>query len=116
MVSPILLGVSVAIALVCACLAIVSTRKSLAALDEMRRIASSLRTSLGKIEAHDSELENLADSFRTLRGKFYAERRKNSENGPEADSGSAVDRPGRSVADLKAQLRKKVGLVPGRVS
>jgi len=111
MLNPILLAVFAAVALVCACLAIVSTRKSLVALNQARELVSALRLMRSKVEAHDSEIERLADDFRTLRGKFYASRRKSDG---ESETSADVDRPTRSVADLKAHLRQQVGLMPGR--
>lgn len=96
------------VALACALIAIASSRKCAARHSEAIALARALAGMRSKVEAHDSEIERLGDDFRTLRGKFYAERRKHSEPEP-------VESAPPSVADLKANLRKRVGLVPGRI-
>jgi len=116
MLSPILLLVSVALALVCACLAIVSVRKCNATLMQMREAVSSIRSLRGKIEVHETELDAVTDAIAKLRGKFYAERRKSQQTSSNSDfpeeltGGGTVD-----VATLKAQLRRKAGLRAGEV-
>jgi len=111
---PIFFVLSALVALLCAVTAIYCWQRCAAALAEVHGIVSALRGMRSKTEAHDSAIEQLAEDFRSLRGKFYAERRKAADNGSEAESGSAVDRKTVSVADLKANLRKQVGLLPGR--
>lgn len=104
-------GISLAFALlaaVFACLAIYSSRKCALHVRELIGERRSLLSARSKIEAHDSEIENLADQLRLLRGKFYASRRKSSEQDEQSQS-EPVD-----PQTLKAQLRAKVGLVPGR--
>lgn len=123
-------AVLVALAAVFALLAIHSSRRCANLLREMREALSSIRSLRGKVEAHDSELEAVTDSFRQLRGKFYAERRKFSQGGSNSDSDEEAtggSTPGRAsatdkldmatlidVATLKDHLRRKAGLVPGK--
>lgn len=99
-----------ALAAVFACLAIVSWRKCADALNETRGIASSLRSVRSKVETHDAELDSVTDALARLRGKFYAERRKNPSTGSNLDSEPEPT----DAATLKAALRRKIGLVPGR--
>lgn len=116
MLSPTLLAAFAVLALVCACLAIVSARKCNAILTEMRASVSSIRSLRGKIEVHETELDAVTDAIAKLRGKFYAERRKsqqttsNSDYPEELTGGGTVD-----VATLKAHLRRKAGLRAGEV-
>lgn len=98
--------VSGALALVCALIATFASRKSARLCEQIEKICSALSSERGQIEAHASALESLRDDFRSLRGKFYAERRKLPE--------VPVDQPPESPSDLKARLRKQLGLVPGR--
>jgi len=99
-----------ALAAVFACLAIVSWRKCVAALNEIKGIASSLRSARSKIETHDAELDSVTDALHQLRGKFYAERRKYLSASSNSDGPSEPT----DAATLKADLRRKIGLVPGR--
>lgn len=104
------LALAAALAAVCACLAIVCWRKCAEALIEVRGIALSLRGMRSKVEAHDGELEAVTDALRTLRGKFYAERRKLQTP---SDASGEQSLPA-SPASSKDALRRKLGLVPGR--
>jgi hypothetical protein len=84
--------------------ALISWHKSAALLTEMRSALRALSSERSKIEENSVQLDSLADQLRALRGKFYAERRKSAE----------FDATPPSAADLKAQLRQQIGLVPGR--
>lgn len=103
------------LAAACAWLAMHSSRKCAAALRELTAAVSTIRSERSRIEVHDLEIERTADALRSLRGKFYAERSKsalgssNSDSREEVTDASTVD-----VATLKAQLRRKAGLVAGR--
>lgn len=116
MLNQTLLLVFVALAAVCALLAILSARQCSSTLTQIRETTSRISSLRGKVEAHDSELEAVADAIRLLRGKFYAERRKsqqttsNSDDPMEAIAAGTVD-----VATLKAHLRRKAGLRAGEV-
>lgn len=115
MLSLTLLLASVGLAAVFALLAIRSARHCNSTLTEMRESVSRINSLRGKVEAHDSELDAITDAIRQLRGKFYAERRKsqptfsNSDSQEEATDAGTVD-----VAALKAQLRRKAGLIAGK--
>lgn len=105
-----LLLVLVALAAVFACLAIVSSRKCAAALSQARELVSALRSARSKIETHDAELEAVTDALHQLRGKFYAERRKYTQQVNQEDSAQLPA----DVASIKAMLRRKAGIIPGR--
>lgn len=108
--SPIFLSAAAVLVVVFACLAIVCWQKCAAALSEMRGVVSSLRSMRGKVEAHDAEIEALTDALHQLRGKFYAERRKSqTPNAASSDSS-----PPAQAASTKDELRRRIGLVPGR--
>jgi hypothetical protein len=102
--------VSAVLAAIFACLAIVSWRKCAAALTETQGIASSLRSVRSKVETHDAELDSVTDALQSLRGKFYAERRKNHGTGSNSDDPTEVTDAG----TLKDMLRRKAGIVAGR--
>jgi len=105
-------------AAVCAFLAFRWSRKCELASTEVTGIASSLRNARSAIEAHDSELESLADALRTLRGKFYAERRisqkesAEAENRPAQGSTSKEIDPAVDPVAWKREMRAKLGLTP----
>ena len=110
-----LTAVFAALGAVCALLAILSARRCSILLTETRAIVSSIRSLRGKIEVHDSELDQLTDAIAKLRGKFYAERRKSQSDTSNSDSPeAAIDGATVDVAAIKAQLRRKSGLVAGR--
>lgn len=104
------LALAVALAAVFACLAIVSSRKCAAVLTETREIASALRSVRSKVETHDAELDAVTDALHSLRGKFYAERRKSQPAGSNSDSPAVPT----DTATLKAMLRRQVGLTAGK--
>ena len=121
MPSLISLSLLVGLAAVFALLAIQSSRKCANTLREMRDIVSSLRSMRGKVEAHDSELDAVTDALHQLRGKFYAERRKNSQttsssDSPEEVTGAGTGRVRRSIdgAESKDDLRRRAGLIAGK--
>jgi len=100
------IGLCALVALLCALTAAIASRRCVEAWKEASgalRAASSLR---GTVEETCSDVAALRDSFRQLRGKFYAERAKRADD--------EIDAPPPSAADLKAKLRTQVGLVPGR--
>lgn len=99
-----------AVAAVCALLAILSSRKCAKLSNEMRAALSSVASARSRIEAHDAELDRVTDALRTLRGMFYAERRKSRPDGSNSDSEPEAT----SAATIKDALRRKVGLVAGR--
>jgi hypothetical protein len=98
------------LAAIFACLAIVSWRKCAAVLNEIHGIASSLRSVRSKVETHDAELDSVTDALHSLRGKFYAERRKSQSIGSNSDEPTEVTDAG----TLKDMLRRKAGIVAGR--
>lgn len=112
---PTLVVLFAALAAVCALLAIHSSQKCARLLTEMRATVASLASMRSRVEAHDLEIERTAEALRSLRGRFYQERSKwqpastNSGSGEEATDAGTLD-----VASLKAQLRRKAGLVAGR--
>lgn len=99
-----------ALAAIFACLAFVSWRKCVEVLSEIRGIASALRSVRSKVETHDAEIDSVTDALHQLRGKFYAERRKSQPNGSNSDSHTAPT----AAATNKDDLRRRIGLVPGR--
>jgi hypothetical protein len=88
--------------------AIVASIRSGLRYDEIMRILSALSAERSRIAAHETSIGELSGQFQRLQGRFYAAQRKNSEPEPE------IDRPRPAAADLKSQLRKQIGLVPGR--
>jgi len=91
-------------ALVCALIATFASHNCVRVLRQLEAILSALSAERGRIAQHDSQIDQLRDDFRSLRGKFYAERR----------SSPPIDAAPKSAQDLKAELRQQVGLVPGR--
>lgn len=111
-----LLAVSVALAAVCALLAILSARQCNRTLTQMREAVSQIRSLRGKIEVHETELDAVSDAIAKLRGKFYAERRKLQQTTSNSDFEEEVTGAGTvDVSSLKAQLRRKAGLRAGEV-
>jgi len=100
------------VAAVCAFLAIVSSRKSSAALEEARRLCSAISSERSRIVAHDSELDAVSDALRLLRGKFYASRRKTSEQEDDEPQGDAHKQMPLPLS--KDDLRRRAGLLPGK--
>jgi len=104
-------------ALVFALLAMASSRKCAQHLTVIREVAASLRSARSRIEAHDSEIEALADSLQTLRGKFYASRRTTQQTDSSSDSreeaiGAATPTDEASRVAWKQRMRAKYGLTP----
>ena len=93
-------------AAVAALIATFSSVKSARLWRQIEEVLRALSSERGTIDVHASAIEQLRDELRSLRGKFYAERRKSAE--------TPIDPPTESPADLKARLRKQLGLVPGR--
>lgn len=93
-------------AAVAALIATFSSRKSAQLWRQIEETLRALSSERGTIEVHATAIDQLRDDLRSLRGKFYAERRKSPE--------PPVDPLPESAADLKARLRKQLGLVPGR--
>jgi len=91
-------------ALVCALIATFASRNCARLSAQLEATLSALSAERGRIAAHDSQIDQIRDDFRSLRGKFYAERR----------SSPPIDAAPKSASDLKAELRQQVGLVPGR--
>ena len=111
----------VGLAAVFALLAIHSSRKCANVLREVRETVASVRSIRGKVEAHDSELDAVTDALHQLRGKFYAERRKNSQTGSSSDSGEEATgagtgraRPSLDLVATKDDLRRRAGLIAGK--
>ena len=108
-------GLFAALAAVCALLAMVSSRKCARLSTEMTEAVASIRSLRSRIEVHDLEIERTADALRSLRGRFYAERSKSASTSSSSDDRSeATDDSTLDVGALKAQLRRKAGLVAGR--
>lgn len=108
-------SVFAALGAVCALLAIHSARRCSSILTQVQEMLSSIRSLRGKVEVHDTELDAITDALAKLRGKFYAERRKSQQTTSNSDSQEgATDADTVDVAALKAQLRRKSGLVAGR--
>jgi len=104
-----------------ACLAFLCYRRSRQLVSELTQTSLQIRSANSKAEATEARVEELADAFLRLRGKFYATRREsqsqssNSESREEAtDSGTDI----RSDADMatkqawKAKLREKYLIRP----
>lgn len=95
---------SALVAAACALIAIGASHSSAKRSDEVKRLLHSLSSLRGTVEAQAAAVDSLADQLRTLRGKFYAERR----------SSQPVDPPPPTVQESKAMLRQQLGLVPGK--
>lgn len=92
------------VALACALIAIGASRNCARLSDELARALQAVSSQRGTVEALTGAVDSLADQLRTLRGKFYAERRHS----------PPVDPAPPSVQESKAQLRAQLGLVPGK--
>lgn len=93
-------------AILSAVIAVAASIRSSRLSDEVMRILSALSSERSKIALHDTAIQDLHGRFQQLQGRFYAERKRRTEESEE------VDQP--SAADVKARLRKQLGLVPGR--
>lgn len=122
MIHPWILFLSVVSAVVCALIAMHASRRCAMHCEDARQLAAALRSVRSKIEGFASDIDALADGLATLRGKFYAERRKsplpnsNGDASPEATS-AAGPVPGNDPAQTlawKQQMRAKLGLIPSR--
>jgi len=105
---PTFLTLCVVAAAVCALIATVASHKSARRYEEILRILAGLSAERSKIAAHETAIGELSGQFQRLQGRFYAAQRKSAEREEE------IDPPRPSAADLKSQLRKQLGLVPGR--
>lgn len=115
MLPPISAALFAALAAVFALLAMLSSRRCARLLTEMREAISSIRSLRSRIEVHDLEIDRTAEALRSLRGRFYAERNKSQPTTSNSDTREeATDAAGVDVAVLKAQLRRKAGLVAGQ--
>jgi len=72
-------------------------------------MCSAISSERSRIAVHDSELDAVSDALRQLRGKFYAERRKNLPN----ETPEQMEPPLATVVD-KDELRRRSGLKPGK--
>lgn len=99
-------AVCAASALISALIAIGASRSCVRRSDETMRILSAISSERSKIAQHETAILDLHGRFQSLQGKFYAERKRQSEPPEE------IDPP--QPADVKARLRKQLGLVPGR--
>ena len=121
MIHPWVLFLSVVAAVVCAVIATVASRRCAKHCEEAAALAAALRSVRSRIEGFGSDIDALADGLATLRGKFYAERRKsasdtsNSDSREEAtgDNGPRSTDPAATLA-WKQQMRAKLGLIPSR--
>lgn len=121
MIHPWLLFLSVVAAVVSALIATLASRQCAKHCAEAAALASALRSVRSRIEGYGSDIDALADGLATLRGKFYAERRKSqpdssSLDSPEAatnGSGPTSTDPAATLA-WKAAMRAKLGLIPSR--
>ena len=100
-------GLFAAVAAVCALFAIAAVRKANVMLRDLTEAARAIQGERSRISAHESEIEQLAATLRKLSGRIGAIRKQNKEPDEFAT-------PGGDVASYKAQLRARVGLVPGR--
>lgn len=104
---------SVVLAAVFAAIAIGSALKCAARLQQLEGILSALSNERGRIAAHDAELDQITATLRKLSGRIGAMKR--AENSEDSNSEiPAMIRPIGDAAAYKAQLRAKLGLVPGK--
>lgn len=100
-------GLFAAVAAVCALFAIAAVRKTNRMGRELTDAVRAIAAERTRITAHESEIEQLAATLRKLSGRIGAIRKQNREP-------DSYETPGGDVASYKAQLRARVGLVPGR--
>lgn len=109
------LGISVAFTvanLVFVLIALTAARKSSQQLQQVRDLCLTLSGERGRIAAHDAELDQITATLRKLSGRIGAARK--AERDAEADDIPPSLRTIPDTANYKAQLRAKLGLVPGK--
>jgi len=102
-----------ALAAVSAVIAIVSARKCDALRQQLETVCSALSNERGRIAAHDAELDQITATLRKLSGRIGAIKRAENQENSDSDVPSMI-RPIGDAAAYKAQLRAKLGLVPGK--
>lgn len=78
-----------AVAAVSALLAFLCYRRSRQLVEELRLASSQIRSANLKSEATEARVEELADAFLRLRGKFYATRRESQSESLSSDGRAA---------------------------
>jgi len=115
MIHPWILFLSVVAAVVSALIATLASRRCGMLCEEVRGTAAALRSARSKIAELDSDYDALNSAFITLRGKFYAERRKSQQDSSNSD-GQQDHTSGSTATDAvnrltwKAQMRDKYGI------
>lgn len=104
-----------AVAAVCALVATVAARKCSEQSKQAIQLCTALSSERGRLAAHDAELDTITATLRKLSGRIGAITR--AENRETENGNSEVPpmlRPVGDTAAYKAQLRAKLGLVPGK--
>lgn len=109
--TPAVFGAFVAVAVVCALIAIAAARKCYELLQEARQLCSALGTERGRIAAHDAEIDQITETLRKLSGRIGAVRK---EARKEGSSGEPEDVANVNRLTWKAQMREKYGLTTVR--
>lgn len=99
-----------AVNLVCVLIASIAARKSSEQLQLARDLCSALSNERGRIAAHDTELDQITATLRKLSGRIGAARKAANEEGEIPESIKQIP----DTAAYKAQLRAKLGIVPGQ--
>lgn len=107
-------GVFAGLALVFALIAMFSARKSNEQLQQVQQLLAALSNERGRIAAHDAELDQITATLRKLSGRIGAARREATEAEASNSDVPPMLRPVGDTAAYKANLRAKLGLVPGK--
>jgi len=96
----------VAVALVCALIAIAAARRCAVLQQEISRVCTALSNERGRIAAHDAELDQITETLRKLSGRIGAVRKEAKNSASDAEPAD------QSRLTWKAEMREKFGLVP----
>lgn len=105
-------GLFAALALVFALIALYAARKCAAQQQQVLALLQALSNERSRLAAHDAELDQITATLRKLSGRIGAANRAERE----ASNGDVPEmlRPIGDTASYKANLRAKLGLVPGK--
>jgi len=113
---------SAALAAVFALLALLCYARCRMLVSELTTVSQLVRSANLKVEATEARVEELADAFLRLRGKFYASRRESqsttlNSDAPGEATDAAISPPANDAgakAAWKAKMREKLLVKPNR--
>jgi len=105
-------GLFAGLGLVFALIALYAARKCGEQLQQVQQLLHALSNERGRLAAHDAEIDQITATLRKLSGRIGAANRAEREslNGDVPQ----MLRPVGDTASYKANLRAKLGLVPGK--